>query len=235
MPNRILKESICTSDEIDKLSFFQEVLFYRLIVHCDDYGRMDARPKILASTLFPLKDIRTAQIEDALRALSSAELVILYKVDGKPFLQMRTWDKHQSIRAQRSKYPSPEEGLQADEITCMQPHADESGCPRNPIQSESNLNPNTNTESARVRHRYGQYDNVLLSDDEMDKLKAEFEDWQERIEAVSEYVAKTGKGYKNYLAAIRSWARKDAQKKPAKTEETASTQDEWLKKYIRRE
>ena len=67
MPNRILKESICTSDEIETLSAFQETFFYRLIVNCDDYGRMDARPKILASKLFPLKDIRAAQIEDALR------------------------------------------------------------------------------------------------------------------------------------------------------------------------
>ena len=36
MPNRIIRESICTSDSIDKLSWFEEVLFYRLIVNCDD-------------------------------------------------------------------------------------------------------------------------------------------------------------------------------------------------------
>ena len=32
MPNRIIKESICRSEEIDSLSWFEEVLFYRLIV-----------------------------------------------------------------------------------------------------------------------------------------------------------------------------------------------------------
>ena len=110
MPNRIIKESICTSDNIDQLSAFQETMFYRLIVTCDDYGRMDARPKILASKLFPLKDIRTSQIEEGLRALTSAELVIIYEVDGKPFLQMKTWERHQQIRAKKSKYPSPESG-----------------------------------------------------------------------------------------------------------------------------
>ena len=36
MPNRILKESVCTSDSVNKLSWFEEVLFYRLIVNCDD-------------------------------------------------------------------------------------------------------------------------------------------------------------------------------------------------------
>ena len=143
MPNRIIKESICTSENIDELSTFQETFFYRLIVNCDDYGRMDARPKILASRLYPLKDIRSAQIEDALRALSSAELVILYEVDGKPFLQMKTWDRHQQVRAKRSKYPSPDAGI------CLQMISNDSKCPRNPIQSESESNPNPNPAQAR--------------------------------------------------------------------------------------
>ena len=147
MPNRILKESICTSDNIDQLSAFEETFFYRLIVNCDDYGRMDARPKILASKLFPLKGIRISQIESALRALTSAELVILYTVDGKPFLQMKTWDKHQQIRSQKSKYPSPESSdrpsdiscnqLISSDIRCNQLISDDIRCSRNPIQSES--------------------------------------------------------------------------------------------------
>ena len=63
------------------------------------------------------------------------------------------------------------------------------------------------------RHKYGQYKNVLLSDDEVEKLKTEFPlDWQDRIERVSEYCASKGKTYKDYLATIRSWARKDRQK-----------------------
>ena len=46
MPNRIIKESVCRSDSIDSLSWFEEVLFYRLIVVCDDYGRFDGRPGV---------------------------------------------------------------------------------------------------------------------------------------------------------------------------------------------
>jgi nitrate reductase assembly molybdenum cofactor insertion protein NarJ len=75
----------------------------------------------------------------------------------------------------------------------------------------------------------------LLSDDEMEKLKSEFSDWEERIEAMSEYVAKSGKTYKNYLAALRSWAKRDAEKTPAKKRDAPSAQDAWLKKYIRRD
>lgn len=75
-------------------------------------------------------------------------------------------------------------------------------------------------ENRDMRHKYGTYSNVLLSDKQMEKLKAEFPtDWEERIERVSEYCASTGKSYKDFLATIRSWARKDTQenKKAEKT------------------
>lgn len=63
------------------------------------------------------------------------------------------------------------------------------------------------------RHKHGEYQNVLLSDDDLDKLKAEFPaDWDQRIQRLSEYMASSGKSYKNHLATIRNWARRD---KPA--------------------
>lgn len=162
MPNRILKESICYSENIEQLSAFQENFFYRLIVNCDDYGRMDARPKVLASKLFPLRDVRLNQITDALRALTSAELVVLYQKDGHPFLQMKTWDRHQQIRARKSKYPAPDSNCMqmisddincnqmiSNDINCNQMISDDIKCSRNPIQKESNPNPNPNPTRAR--------------------------------------------------------------------------------------
>jgi predicted phage replisome organizer len=60
-----------------------------------------------------------------------------------------------------------------------------------------------------TKHKYGEYNNVLLTDDELDKLKAEYSDWADRIERLSSYVASTGKSYKSHYATIRNWARKD--------------------------
>lgn len=62
-----------------------------------------------------------------------------------------------------------------------------------------------------ARHKYGQYQNVLLSDEDLEKLKSEFsDDWQQRIERLSEYIASKGAKYKNHLATIRAWAKKEA-------------------------
>lgn len=65
-----------------------------------------------------------------------------------------------------------------------------------------------------VKHKYGEYNNVLLTDDELEKLKAEFPDWENRIERLSSYVASTGKSYKSHYATIRNWARNDKTKIP---------------------
>jgi hypothetical protein len=68
-----------------------------------------------------------------------------------------------------------------------------------------------------TRHKYGLYENVLLSDEDYQKLQEEFpHDYTARIERLSEYIASTGKKYKNHLATIRSWARRDGQKSQEK-------------------
>lgn len=64
-----------------------------------------------------------------------------------------------------------------------------------------------------IRHKYGEYNNVLLSDTDYVKLAAEFpEDYLARIESLSAYMKSTGKSYKDHLATIRNWARRDAQR-----------------------
>lgn len=144
MPNRIIKESICTSDNIDHLTPFQETVFIRLMVNCDDFGRFDGRAKVLSSRLFPLKNIPVSEMEDAIKAMQEADLVDVYTVGDRPYIHMKTWGKHQTTRAKKSKFPAPDEGickqLQADDNNCMQMQADDSKCLRNRIRESINDN-----------------------------------------------------------------------------------------------
>lgn len=131
MPNRILKESICISDSIDSLSWFEEVLFYRLIVNCDDFGRFDGRAAVIKNRLFPLKDDLTlGTVKAAIQKLVSAGLVITYESMGKPYLYLPTWAAHQTARAKKSKYPAPDSGnitpvtdVKSSENICKQMNA----------------------------------------------------------------------------------------------------------------
>lgn len=129
MPNRILRESICVSESIDQLSWFEEVLYYRLIVNCDDFGRFDGRTAVIKNRLFPLKDnITLKTVEAALHGLANAGLVTLYEFEGRRFLCLPTWSKYQTQRAVRSKYPAPVSDPQADENICEQMQSDEINC-----------------------------------------------------------------------------------------------------------
>ena len=209
MPNRILKESICTSDSVDSLSWFEEVLFYRLIVNCDDYGRFDGRPAIIKNRLFPLKESLTAKaISKAVNTLVTAGLVVLYEFEGKPYLYLPTWNDHQNVRAKRSKYPSPEGCVIAHENICNHMYAD---VPVIQSKSESESESKSKRDNAPAKHAYGEFDNVLLTDAELDKLKNRLTDWAERIERLSQYLKnKPKKHYESHYATILTWAAKDA-------------------------
>ena len=67
-------------------------------------------------------------------------------------------------------------------------------------------------ESACARAR-GRYQNVFLSDMEIAELQTELPNlWQQYVEKLSEYMASTGKAYKNHAATIRRWAAEDRRK-----------------------
>ena len=88
-------------------------------------------------------------------------------------------------------------------------------------------------KSKPVKHKYGEYKNVLLTDEELEKLKTEYSDYEERIERLSSYVESTGRKYKSHYATIRMWARKDADVKPVKNTYTKPSKAEELDDFYR--
>ncbi len=68
----------------------------------------------------------------------------------------------------------------------------------------------TPSQKKETRRKYGEFQNVKLTDTELEKLQEQFpDDWESHIEKLSEYIACKGDKYKNHLAVIRSWARRD--------------------------
>lgn len=108
MPNRILKESIRISRKVNELSDFEYRVWTYLITYADDYGRGSADPELLKGIVFPRrKGITESQIVKALDSLANIGMVTLYEADGEPYFYFPNWDKHQQIRAKKSKFPSP--------------------------------------------------------------------------------------------------------------------------------
>ncbi len=143
MPTRLLKESICTSRDINALSPEEEVFFYRIIVNCDDYGYLEADPSILRSRCFPrrINEVTDDLICKWLRMLVDRGLVVVFRDDGGLYLRLPSWEKHQQVRAKWRRYPELTDKstvLQTSEIICKQMISIDNKCPRNPIQSNPN-------------------------------------------------------------------------------------------------
>lgn len=144
MPNRIIKESICSSEKIASLSDFEFRLWVGLITQADDAGRGDARPAIIKGHVFPFRDrLSIKDIDAALQELAAKGCVALYKVDGKPYFLFPGWVKHQRVRDCKPKFPEPSENSCSPQsaASCGELRQDAASCCLNPIQSESNPNP----------------------------------------------------------------------------------------------
>ena len=77
---------------------------------------------------------------------------------------------------------------------------------------EDNISPATPAKTPK--HKYGEFKNVLLTDEEYIKLQEKFpHDYSERIENMSEGIARKGYKYKSHYLAILNWAKKDKPKK----------------------
>ena len=180
MPNRIIKESIRTSKSVNAMSDFQFRLWTYLLTYVDDYGRGSADPELLKGFVFPRrKGVTEGTIQKTLAELATIGSVILYEVDGEPYLCFPNWSEHQSVRNKVSKFPAPNDALLASASNCKQLKSTASICNQllanvPVIQSESNPNPNPNTEeSAPARHAHGQYGWVKLTGEEYSRLLAD--------------------------------------------------------------
>lgn len=85
------------------------------------------------------------------------------------------------------------------------------------IKNIKNIKKESKESAPPQKHKHGEYKNVLLTNEEFEKLKAEYPtDYKDRIENLSSYLASKNVSYKSHYAVIRRWAREDAKKKEVK-------------------
>ena len=172
-----------------------------LYLQADPTLDVDRVKEIITETATPYPASSTSPVKargaGIINALGGIEYII-YETPPEPCADSPCTEKPDTVKqdADRPNTGRPDEG--------------------NPPQLNTNKTKTKeikDREKKELRHKYGAYGNVLLSDEDFEKLMAEFPaDYTQRIERLSEYMASSGKSYKSHLATIRSWARKE---KPA--------------------
>lgn len=214
---RCFNKKITESDAFLEMPTSTQALYFHLNMNaCDDDGFVNAPKTVMR---------KVGASEDDLRLLILKNFVIAFDTG---VIVIKHWRMHNTLKNDRyhpTDYREEFEqlGIKYNGVYTLEPKWNQVGTN---AETELNLTEHNLTKHNLTKHKYGQYNNVLLTDEDMEKLKSEFpNDWENRIERLSEYMASTGKPYKNHLATIRAWARKD---KPAKKEEELPTYEDFV-------
>lgn len=205
---RMISKRIIESDLFIDMPLSSQALYFHLIMRADDDGFVGS-PKSVRRMV--------GASDDDLNLLIAKGFVFVF---GSGVLVLNHWNIHNTIKKDRyhpTLYRTEFESLTLNEIKEYEliqlQELKAIDCNVYQEQEPEPEPPEKPKKEKPKRHKYGEYDNVLLSDTDMQKLQTEFpNDWQQRIERLSEYMASTGKTYKNHLATIRNWARNDAER-----------------------
>lgn len=209
---RMYDKSVTSSDAFIEMASSSQALYFHLNQNADDDG---------FNNQIQLAMMMAHASTDDLKVLMAKSFVIRFE---SGVIVIKHWRMHNTLRKDRYTPTNYQEEFRqlgikengAYTLGC-QTVADglPGGCPS--IDKKRLVESSVVEESIEEaqppktpRHKYGLYENVLLTDEDYEKLQDEFpHDYSMRIERLSEYIASTGKKYKNHLATIRSWAKKD--------------------------
>ncbi|VDG20646.1 phage replication initiation protein [Lactobacillus plantarum] [Lactiplantibacillus mudanjiangensis] len=225
---RMMSKQITETDLFMDLPLSSQALYLHLIMNADDDGFLGNAKTVLRMA---------GASNDDFKLLVAKQFIIVFD-DG--ITVIKDWRIHNYIQKDRYRstmYIRHKKELAVDKNQSYQRISDmDTEC----IQDVSSLDTqvrlgkdrigkvrkekNRSSAPENTKHKYGEYKNVLLSDKQLSKLQEQFpNDWQERIERVSGYVQSTGKHYKDYLATIRNWAKRDQTNK-----QKPHTREDWF-------
>lgn len=203
---RMFAKTIADSDAFLEMPATSQMLYFHLSMRADDDGFINNPKRIMRMI---------GASEDDMKILLSKSFVIAFETG---VVVIKHWRINNYLRNDR--YNPTVYKDEMSQLNVKENGAYTLGIPNgipNGYQMDTQYSIGKDSigkdsiEERETRRKYGLYKNVLLSDTDYAKLVEEFpRDYDDRIARLSEYIASTGKRYKNHLATIRAWARKDA-------------------------
>lgn len=239
---RMFTQKIIDSDPFLDMPLSTQALYFHLNMRADDDGFVN-NPKRIQRTI--------GASEDDLKLLLAKRFIIGF---DNGVIVIKHWRMHNTLRKDRYNPTQYQEEFALLEIkdnnaytekpvdqlaTAWQPNG-------NQLATQYSIGEDREEKNSIGEREYraeqaevvplplGEYENVILSFEELESLKAEYPDWKAKVEYLSSYMKRTGKTYSSHYAVIRQWAKEDEQKQGKKAQRSIPTQEETekLRRYM---
>ena len=178
---RMFNKSITNSSKFLKMPISSRLLYYDLGMNADDDGFVEH---------FMVLRMTGATMQD----LGVLELNGLIKIFDDNVLWIKDWKENNYI--QKDRY-QPSKYLQMYSLDTI--------CIQNVDTGKDSIELGKESIDNNIKHKYGEYKNVLLTDKEYEKLKKDYSNYDDLIKYLDEYIEMKGYKAKSHNLAIRKW------------------------------
>ena len=236
---RMFARTIIDSDAFLDMPHTTQLLYFHLSMRADDDGFINNPKNIMR--MIGCKD-------DDLKILLTKKFILPFE---SGVVVIKHWQIHNYIQKDRyheTKYKEEKAMLQLDEnkayilmdTECIQDVykmdtqvRDRLELGKDSIELDNNIpasEEKSSTASVKAnKHKYGEYKNVLLKDEELQKLQKEYQNWEELIKYLDEYIEMRGYKAKSHYLCIKKWVvdavKKENLKNPKKEKNTSKVVD----------
>lgn len=161
-------------------------------------------------------NISESKVKRILVELESDQQIDRQRSNKNSLVSILNWDKYQET--------DQEDGQQMDSKWTA---SDQQVTTNKNVKNVKNER-NNNIYAKANKRKYGEYQNVLLKDEELQLLKQEHSNWEDLIKYLDEYIEMKGYKAKSHYLCIKRWVIDAVSKQQPKKQEM--DWDEWVKK-----
>ena len=211
-----ITNDMCNDERISEIAERSELfaMMWPWLITCfDDWGRAQASPRRIKTTVFPaFESVTSAIVEEALQTFSEQKMLYLYEVDGKPYMCIpeEKWYKYQTHMNRKNRRPGKDK-MASDFPPNPQwgntnPHGDTTGYdgePRVPVPSPSPSPNKTHIYGESIQKTLKEYSVTCKGIYELERLTSY--EGIVPIETMTEAIKRSeGKGVPYVLTVIES-------------------------------
>lgn len=144
-----------------------------------------------------------------LKTLENEKMILKKSTAKYTSVSVENWELYQNKEHQNIQQEEQQEGQEGDNRGDTDKKIKNDKNKRNISKDKEEYIPaseETSSASAKAsKHRYGKYKNVLLKDKELQSLKEEYQNWEELIKYLDEYIEMKGYKAKSHYLCIKKW------------------------------